>query len=68
LQPQAGTEVDQALADVDRWRRLQAHFQEADVELLDWFVSDGPEIRSMAETCEDGWPDPPGLDTSCPAT
>jgi hypothetical protein len=56
-----GEGIDETLADVETWRRLQARCQDAGIELLDWFLSDHPYSRSMAETCDDGWPEPPWL-------
>ena len=56
-----GEGIDEAPADIQTWRQLQTRCQAASVELLDWFLSDHPYCRSMAETCDDGWPDPPGV-------
>jgi hypothetical protein len=56
-----GLGVDETSADIETWRQLQARCQDAGVELLDWFLFDSPYSRSMAETCDDGWPEPPGM-------
>jgi len=56
-----GQTIDETPADVETWRRIQGRCQDAGIELLDWFLSDDSYSRSMAETCDEGWPDPPGL-------
>ena len=56
-----GQGVDSAPADAGEWDRTRARCQDAGIELLDWFLFDPPDSRSMAETYDTGWPDPPVL-------
>ena len=56
-----GQGIEETAADAEAWRELRARCQADGVELLDWFLFDHPYSRSLAETCDDGWPDPPGM-------
>jgi hypothetical protein len=56
-----GQGIEEAAADAEVWRQLRDRCQAEGVELLDWFLFDYPYSRSMAETCDEGWPAPPGM-------
>jgi hypothetical protein len=56
-----GQGIEDTPADAEAWRDLKARCQADGVELLDWFLFDYPYSRSMAETCDEGWAEPPGM-------
>jgi hypothetical protein len=56
-----GQGIEETPADAEAWHELKARCQANGVELLDWFLFDYPYSRSMAETCDEGWAEPPGM-------
>jgi hypothetical protein len=56
-----GQGIEETPADAEAWRELKARCQAGGVELLDWFLFDYPYSRSMAETCDEGWAEAPGV-------
>lgn len=44
--------------DIELFRRVRSIFASAGVEVIDWVITDGETLRSMACTCGVSWGDP----------
>ncbi|MCX7621221.1 MAG: hypothetical protein N2037_10310 [Acidimicrobiales bacterium] len=45
-------------ADIEVFHRVSADFRKLNIEILDWVLTDGEHLRSMAYTCRGGWSEP----------